>query len=98
MAARAGGRAPARGIRGARSEPMLASAEMRVAYPTPEWEPVLHGSLAGRALEAAVDIGEALRAVPVTDASLARGAAGRALLAAYLSRVVPGAGFERDAR
>jgi hypothetical protein len=71
---------------------------MRLAYPAREWEPVLHGPLAGRAVEAAVQIGEALRAVPVTDASLARGAAGRALLAAYLSRVVPGAGFERDAR
>ncbi len=78
------------------ARPMLASGEMRVAYPTHEWEPVLHGSLAGRALEAAVEIGEALRAVPVTEASLARGAAGRALFAAYLSRVVPG--FERDAR
>src|SRR5262245_59573542 len=77
---------------------MLASGEMRLTYPAREWEPVLHGPLAGRAVEAAVQIGEALRAVPVTDPGLARGAAGRALLAAYLSRVVPGAGFERDAR
>lgn len=77
---------------------MLASAEMRRVEPGWEWEPVLHGELAGRAIEAAVDIGEALRSVPVTDPTLARGAAGRALFAAYLSRAVPGAGFERDAR
>ena len=77
---------------------MLASAEMRIVDPPREWEPVLHGDLGGRAIEAAVEIGEALRGVPVTDPSLARGAAGRALFAAYLSHVVPGAGFERDAR
>ena len=78
--------------------PMLASGEMRLAAPAWEWEPVLQGPLAAQAIDAAVAIGEALRAVPVTEASLARGAAGRALFAAYLSRVVPGAGFERDAR
>jgi lantibiotic biosynthesis protein len=80
------------------ADAMLASAEMRLAHPAWEWEPVLHGDLAGRAIETAVAIGEALRSLPVTESSLARGAAGRALFAAYLARAVPGAGFERDAR
>jgi lantibiotic biosynthesis protein len=77
---------------------MLATAEMRLVDPPREWEPVLQGDIAARAIATAVEIGEALRAVPVTDPSLARGAAGRALFAAYLSHAVPGAGFERDAR
>ena len=77
---------------------MFATGEMRLRAPAWEWEPVLQGELAARAIDAAVDIGVALRRVPVTEPSLARGAAGRALFAAYLSQAVPGAGFERDAR
>ncbi len=77
---------------------MFATGELRIQDTAWEWEPVLKGQMAGRALEVAVEIGEALRGVPVTDPSLARGAAGRALFAAYLSQAVPGAGFERDAR
>lgn len=77
---------------------MFATGEMRVRAPAREWEPVLQGELAARAVETAIEIGEELRRVPVTDPSLARGAAGRALFAAYLSQAVPGAGFERDGR
>ena len=51
------------------------------------WRPLLEGNLASRALDTAEAIVDAITAFPASGATLAAGAAGRALLFAYYGAV-----------
>src|SRR5438046_1391657 len=62
-----------------------------------QWQPLLEGEQAQRALEAIEAIARDLEAQPAGDPSLAGGAAGLAVLFAYLDHAWPGRGHDDTA-